>query len=434
MKEAVVVGSGISGLTVAYWLKKRGVEVTVFEKDDTPGGTVKTEREGDFLLEIGPQTVLTNEALEELLRELNLKPIEATPHAKERFIYKKGKLIPLPKGPFSFITSPLLSLKGKLKVLKEPWVPPSEREEESVAQFVRRRLGEEFLRYVVGPFISGVYAGDPEELSVKYATPKIYQLEKEYGSLIKGAIKKRSLGPKGKIISFEGGLKDLIDRLTREVEVSLENVVLRIRKKDEKFILDTRRGKVESRVVVVASPAYTSSYLLKDLSWSASLEFDKIDYVPVAVVHLSVKKGSIPKGFGFLVPRGEGKRILGALFSSVIFPHVAPQDKDLITVYMGGATDRGIVEEDQETLGQIAKKEVEEILKTEAQILRVTLWKKAIPQYKVGHGKFLDLAREMEDIHKGLFLTGNYLHGVSLADCVKSSKEVAERVESFLKG
>ncbi len=435
MKEVVVVGSGISGLTTAYRIKKLGYEVIVYEKDEEPGGNIKTVSQRGYTFELGPQSILADEEIIKFLnKELGLKPITASPSSKNRYIYRNGKLIPLPLNPVSFLFSPILSFLGKLRVLKEPFIPPVLEKEESVAEFVTRRLGREFLDYIVGPFISGVYAGDPEKLSVRYATRKVYELERGFGSLVRGALKKRALGPKGKLISFDGGLKVLIDRLSKELKVETENVVLRIRKKDERFILETRKGKVEAKVVVVASPAYTASYLLKDLSWSASLEFDQIDYVPMVVVNVGVRTGRIPDGFGLLIPRKEGKRILGVIFSSKLFPKRAPEGRELLTVYLGGATDRDIINLPEEEILKTVERELGEILGIKAvEFTHIKKWKRAIPQYTLGYGKYIDLAMEMENTHRGLFLTGNYLSGVSVADCIRYSATVTKKVEEFLR-
>ena len=432
MKEVIVIGSGISGLATAYRLKKQGVDVAIYEKEEDTGGNIKTLEENGYLLELGPQTVLADQKVTEFFEEVGISPITANPSSKNRYIYKKGSLIPLPLNPISFLTSPLLSIKAKLKVLREPWASPPIKSEESVADFVRRRLGEEFLKYVVAPFISGVYAGDPEALSVRWATPKIHRLEAEFGSLIKGAVKKKALGPGGKLISFKKGLKELTDKLANSLDVKTQNVVLRIRRKDDRFVLDTREGKVEARAVVVSSPAYTASYLLKDLSWSASLDFDSIDYVPVVVVHSSVLAGSVPDGFGFLVPRDQGIRMLGTIFSSKLFPERSPEGKELLTTYLGGATDREVIKLSNNEIADTVRSEIKKILGCDADVLKITKWKRAIPQYMVGYGKFVDLAKELEETHRGLFLTGNYLGGISVADCIRHSEDTAERVINFL--
>ncbi|HIC96834.1 MAG TPA: protoporphyrinogen oxidase [Aquificaceae bacterium] len=431
--DVLVVGSGISGLSTAYRLKRMGYEVVVYEKEETVGGNIRTLSERGYTFELGPQTILADGEVLGFFKELGLSPLVARPLAKNRFIYKEGKLIPLPMSPLSFLVSPLLSLRGKLRVLGEPWAGKPVKEEESVAEFVRRRLGEEFLEWVVAPFISGVYAGDPERLSVKYAVRRIYELEREFGSLLKGALKKRSLGPGGSLVSFEGGLGALVKRLAADLEVMKENVVLRVRKKEDRFVIDTRGGKVEARALVVSSPAYTSSYLLKDLSWSASLEFDKIEYAPLVVINVGLEGEKLPEGFGVLVPKKAGKRTLGIIFSSQLFPKRAPEGKELVTVYMGGAMDPGVVELSEESIEEIVLRDLEDILGVRnVDFIHIKRWKRAIPQYTIGYGKYIELAREMEEHHRGLFLTGNYLSGVSVADCIKFSGITARKVRDFL--
>ncbi|RMH05135.1 MAG: protoporphyrinogen oxidase [Aquificota bacterium] len=433
MKEVIVIGAGISGLSVAYHLTKRGIDTLVLEKEDKPGGNIQTLTKGEYILELGPQTILADEKVEEFIKELGLEPQYASETSKYRYIYKKGRLIPLPLSPLSFFTSPLLSLRAKLRVLKEPFVPPSPKTEESVAEFVKRRLGQEFLDYIVAPFLSGVYAGDPEKLSVKHAVKRVYELEQKFGSLIKGAIKLKALGPKGRLVSFDGGNYTLIKELSKRVKVETENVALRIRRKDDLFHVDTKKGKYVARCVVVATPASSAGYLLRDLSWSASEQLEDLYYAPVVVVHVSVKKGSLPPGFGFLVPRVENKRLLGVLFSSQLFPGRAPKDRELLTLYLGGATDPEVVEYEEEAIKSIVEEELKEMLRLDrVEFLSITRWKRAIPQYTLGYDRYIELAKTFEKENPGLFLTGNHLYGVSVADCIRASYQVAKRVEEFV--
>jgi len=282
----------------------------------------------------------------------------------------------------------------------------------------------------VDPFVSGVYAGDVRQLSAKYAIKRVYDLEQRFGSLIRGAIKLKALGPQGRLISFEGGNHSLPAKLAQSLDVDLENVVLRIRRRDDRFVLDTKKGKVETRAVVVSAPATSAGYLLRDISWSAAQEFDQIHYAPVVVVHATTKD-AIPSGFGFLIPRKEGKRILGALFSSNLFPG---RKGNLLTVYLGGATDPEIAEEDQEVIASIVEEELKEILDVKVDILEITNWKRGIPQYNLGYGKYYQLAETLEKENPGLFLTGNYLRGISVADCIRNSELIAQRVLEFLRG
>ncbi|RMH79305.1 MAG: protoporphyrinogen oxidase [Acidobacteria bacterium] len=433
MIDVLVVGSGISGLSVAFHLTKKGYDVLVLEKEELPGGNIQTLKKNSYILELGPQTILADQKVQEFLKEVGIEPQYASESSKIRYIYKKGRLTPLPISPIKFFTSPLLSLGAKLKVLKEPFVSPSVKTEESIAEFVKRRLGREFLDYIVAPFISGVYAGNPEELSVKYAVRRVYELEQRFGSLIKGAIKLKALGPAGKLISFENGNHSLIKHLASRVRLERENVVLRIRRKDGVYHVDAKGGKHTARSVVISAPATSASYLLREISWSVSEEFDKIYYAPIVVLHAVVKKGSIPPGFGFLMPRVEGKRILGVLFSSQLFPGRAPEDRELLTIYMGGATDPEVIDYEDEALYATAEKELKEVLGIQGvEFINLTRWKRAIPQYTLGYGKYLDLARDLEKENPGLFLTGNYLYGVSVADCIRASYEVSKKVEGYL--
>ncbi|MFN3946628.1 MAG: protoporphyrinogen oxidase [Aquificaceae bacterium] len=433
MIDLLVVGAGISGLSLAAHFKREGFKVKVLEKEEVEGGNIKTLKRDGFILELGPQTILADKKVEEFLESVGIKPQYAQEVAKIRYIYKKGKLIPLPMSPVSFLTSPLFSLSGKLRVLKEPFVPPSIKTEESIEEFVVRRLGREFLDYVVSPFISGVYAGDPKELSVKYAVKRVYELEQRFGSLIKGAIKLKALGPGGRLISFEDGNHTLIKKLGEGLDLERENVVLRIRRKEDKFVVDAKGGKYEARAVVISAPATSASYLLREISWSASQVFDQIYYAPVVVVHAMVDKGSVPPGFGFLIPRVEKKRMLGVLFSSQIFRGRAPENKELLTVYLGGATDPEVIDYEDEEIYSLVEKELKEILSVNnVSFLNLTRWKKAIPQYTLGYGKYLELAKTLEEENPGLFLTGNYLYGVSVADCIRASYQVAQKVREFL--
>ncbi|MFN3813361.1 MAG: protoporphyrinogen oxidase [Aquificaceae bacterium] len=433
MIEAVVIGSGISGLSIAYYLKKAGVDVNVLEKEDRIGGKIQSEYKDGYLLELGPQTILADEAVENFLRDVGIKPVYSNPSSKKRYIYRKGRLVPLPLSPIEFFTSPLLSFGAKLRVLKEPFVQKSSKEEESIGTFVRRRLGREFLDYIVSPFVSGVYAGDPEELSVRYAVKKVYELEQRFGSLVKGAIKLKAIGPNGRLVSFKDGNTSLIKKLSEGLSISKNNVVLRIRRKDDLFLLDTKEGKMIAKAVVVCTPAMSTSYLLKDMFWSAS-EFDKIYYAPLLVVHVSVRKGLLPEGFGFLVPKVERKRILGVIFSSQLFEGRSKEGKELLTVYLGGATDPEVVDYEDEAVMNIVERELENILDIkEFEFLKVVRWRKGIPQYTLGYGKYTELANFIEKEQPGLFLGGNYLYGVSVSDCIKASYRLATRVMDFLK-
>jgi len=433
MIDVAVIGGGISGLSTAYRLKSEGINVKVFEREDKAGGSVKTLKLKGYICELGPQTVLADNEVTEFIKSTGIEPLFASEESKIRYIYKGGKLIPVPLNPLSFMTSPLLTLKGKLCVLAEPIARKSTKEEETVAEFVKRRFGEEFLENIVAPFLSGVYAGDPNRLSVKYAVRRIYELEKKFGSVIKGAIKLKALGPRGKLISFREGFYQFIEHISEDLDIETGKPVLNITKKDDKYIIVTPEEKYEARVVVLAVPSYSLAYILRSLYPSVAGEFDKIEYAPLVVINVGVEKGNIPPGFGFLIPRKEGKRILGVIFSSHLFPDRSPEGKELLTVYIGGATDPEAVDLEDDELMEITKRELKEILSlNNVDFFHIKKWRKAIPQYNVGHGRYYELRDEIENNFKGIVITGNFLDGVSMADCIRNSKKTAEKVKALL--
>ncbi|MFL6192601.1 MAG: protoporphyrinogen oxidase [Thermoanaerobaculia bacterium] len=436
--DVLVVGAGISGLTAAFRLARGGRRVAVLEAAGRVGGAIETLSEGPWRFEMGPNTVLeNNEAVGRLIADAGLAgdKLTAAPSAKRRYLFKGGELVPLPSGPSGFLKTPLFPAGAKLRLLREPWIgrPPEGGTEESIGQFVRRRLGTAFLDYAVGPFVSGVYAGDPERLSVRWAVPKIFALERDHGGLIRGALARRKgPAPGGAMISFREGLEELPRRLAREIGdvrtgVSCQKVV-RI---DGGFRVETSAGPVEAERLVLAVPADVAARLLEEATAGASLPFAEIPYAPVAVVSLGWKRAGVGHpldGFGFLAPRKEGLRVLGCLFPSEVFPGRAPEGHVALAAFAGGRTDPELAGWEEE---RIIRTIVEELrgplrLQGEPAFVRVRRWARAIPQYEVGHGRFVERAQEIERSLPGLRLAGNFLGGVSVPDCIRNATAVAE--------
>ena len=216
--DVIVIGGGITGLVAAYRLTRRGQKVLLIEKNPRLGGNISTLREAGYIFEEGPQTILANNpAVWELIEELKAPVEKASPSSQKRYIYKGGKLIPIPLKPQEFLTTPLVGIKSKLLLFGELFKKPLEVEDTSVADFVREHFGEEFLTYFVQPFVSGIYAGDAERLSLRYAFPKLWEIQRRYGSLLRAFIKEKRVAPKGELISFKGGLKTLIDLLAEKI-------------------------------------------------------------------------------------------------------------------------------------------------------------------------------------------------------------------------
>jgi oxygen-dependent protoporphyrinogen oxidase len=437
--DSLIVGAGISGLTTAFWLRRAGLRVAVLEAAPRAGGSIETWTDGPWRFEMGPSTVLeSREEVTRLLRTSGLESakIVAAPAGKRRFLWKQDRLHTLPGGPPGFLKTPLFSAGAKLRLLKEPWIPrPAEGVEETIARFVSRRLGPEFLRYAVGPFVSGVYAGDPERLSVRWAVPRIWSLEAEHGSLIRGALARRK-GPQpgGAMFSFPQGLEELPRRLAREIgDVRTGVAAQRIVRQEDGFRVETPAGAVDAAQVVVAVPADGAARLLADLTDGRSRLFEEIPYAAVAIVCLGYRRSDVAHaldGFGFLAPRGEGLRVLGCLFPSQLFPERAPEGHVALAAFLGGRTDPGIVQQDDAHILAAVEDDLRRALGVRGApvLAKVRRWPRAIPQYEIGHGRFVERAAEIERELPGLHLGGNFLRGVSVADCIKNGTELADTV------
>ncbi len=444
--DVVVVGGGISGLAAAFRLRRGGLRVALLEAAARAGGVIETFSRDGWRFEMGPNTVLENdESVSRLIRDAGLdgEKLVAAPRAKRRYLYKGGALVPLPGGPPGLLRTPLFSLGAKLRLLREPWIgKPPDGTEETIAQFVRRRLGREFLDYAVAPFVSGVYAGDPERLSARWAVPKIHALERDHGSLIRGALAKgKGPAPAGGMISFREGLEELPRRLAREVGdvrtgVSAEGITPRA----GGFTLETTAGPLAARRVVLAVPADAAARLLEAATAGASRELAGIPYAAVAMVSLGWRREEVGHpldGFGFLVPRREGLRLLGCLFPSELFPGRAPEGHVALAAFAGGRTDPELAGWDEERIAATLTDELRTPLglRGDPAFQLVRRWPRAIPQYEVGHGRFVELAREIETALPGLRLAGNYLGGISVPDCVRNATALAEEIlEEMLRG
>ncbi len=449
--DVVVLGGGISGLTAGFLLKEKGFETVVLEASPRPGGCITTWAHDGFLFEMGPNTVLNNALeIDDLCRSAGIldERLTARPASKKRYIVKNGRLVALPGGPLGFAATPLFSVGAKLRLLKEPFIGRAPRDaEESIAQFVRRRLGEEFLQYAVGPFVSGVYAGDPERLSVRHAVGKIYALERDHGGLIRGAFaKKKGPAPAGGLFSFPSGLQALPQRLARRLGDGFRarTGAAAVRRDGGIYTVEAVRedGTVETlaaRSVVSAVPAKAAASVLAPLGGDFPALIGGLPYADVALVCLGFPREAVAHpldGFGFLAPEAEKRHVLGCLFPSSLFPGRAPEGFVALSAFVGGAVHPeraagsqddivGRVLEDLRPLLGISGKPV---------VARVESWQPAIPQYNVGHGAFKEAASRFEADNPGTFVSGNLLYGVSVGNCIQNATAVAGRVEAFLGG
>ncbi|MDH3472516.1 MAG: protoporphyrinogen oxidase [Rhodospirillales bacterium] len=447
----VIVGGGISGLSTAWFLRRRGRAVRVLESRDRVGGLIATDRSDGFVVERGPNSTLqkagtSDDALGRLVAEAGLgdRLVEAGEAGRKRYILRAGQLRALPTSPIAFLTTKLFSWRAKLRLLREPFIRPGA-SEESIARFAERRLGREFLDYAVRPFISGVYAGDATALSVRAAVPRIYELEQTYGSLIRGAVAlgkvaKGAGTPAGRMISFDRGMASLPEAIAGALpegacRTGCEAVALRRTAEgwDVHWRTTAGSGVEHARTVVLALPASEAANLLEPLSAEAAQIIRSIPYAPVASVALGYDRDQVRHpldGFGFLTPRNEDVRLLGGLFSSSLFAQRAPPGKVLITAFIGGSTDPGAAAlADEELLGRVGD-DLARVLGIAGApgFVRIARHARAIPQYTLGHlERLAQVDRAVQGL-PGLVLRASWRGGISVADCIRNGEGCARQI------
>ncbi|MBI3949269.1 MAG: protoporphyrinogen oxidase [Acidobacteria bacterium] len=452
-KQVVLIGAGISGLTCAYRLKQKGCDVLLVEREDSVGGVMKSEMRDGVLTESGPNSFQNAPEIMQLIEEVGLNDeLVTAPASAPRYIYYKGRLQEFPMNPPKFFSTPLLTPWGKIRVFLEPFARPAWQNEESIADFITRRFGREVLEVFVDPFVSGVYAGDPARLCVKSTFPMLIDFEKQYGGVLKGFIKsqKNSSEPRPKrlLCSFKRGLGTLPPRLAELLGDSLvTNAIIAGLNASgpngaPRFMLEINQNgctkAVEADAVVLATPAFVAAETVKSLSEPLARILASIEYPPLASVCLGYDKTAIPRpieGFGFLVPRSQGLRLLGCLWSSGLFPGRAPEGKVCLTNFVGGATDPAVRELSNAELIQTVHRELQMTLgvKADPHVVAIHRYPRAIPQYNLGHQAKRQQIEEHVSHIPGLFLTGNYLRGVSVGDCVREATSAAGDVAQSLR-
>lgn len=451
----VIIGGGISGLAIAYWCRKNNYEAVVLDKNKEPGGVMESVAGNGFMFDRGPNSGLeVTPLIKQIVDDTGISDefIYADGAGDKRYILRDNVLHPLPMKPASFLSTKLFSFNGKLRVLAEPFIGKSkDGYYQSVAEFVSRRLGKEFLDYAINPFVAGVYAGNPEELSVKSAFPKLYALEENHGGIFIGAIKTaraRKKSPEtakqsAKMFSFKKGMQTFPLAIAKYLgdTVKLNCDVSGVYKTDNGYKVVYSQLNDEKSIdcdtVVSAVPSYAASKIFAGIDKKLVSQLNEIYYPPVLVLYLVYKKSAIHKpldGFGFLIPSKEKKSFLGAIWSSVIFSDRAEEDKAGFTLFIGGSRNSEIVNMDREILLKKVISEFQEIMLITGKPFSSAhrFWNKAIPQYNIGYIEHERYFSEFENNNPGLFLGGNYRGGIAVGDCIKNSDIIFNKVKMFL--
>ncbi len=430
MHDALILGAGISGLAAAYQLRKMGLEPQLLEAEKGPGGTMGNREGMGFRFETGPNTLFRSPLLEELCIAAgcagDLQPAAAA--SKKRYLVHGGQLQALPSSALTLLRTPLLSLRGRLRLLAEPLQRRGTKSEESVRAFLSRRLGSEAAVNFADALVYGIYAGDADELTLSEAYPRLFDLEQRWGSLLRGMVKTAKGAPRRQLVGFRGGFGHLARRLAEPLQVRYGCLANTIEHSGEGFLVTSASGEqFSSRRLVTALPAAASARLLRPLGakWPTPL------HASVATLGLGFAAGTVGHpldGFGFLAPAKEKRSVLGCLFSSSLFPDTAPSGATALTVIVGGRARPELLELDDNTLCQRVVADLRPLLELSAEPVfsTITRWRPGIPQPTTGQENIRRGVAAVEGAHPGLRVLGNWLHGVSIADCLQAATTVGD--------
>ena len=449
-KEIIIIGAGLTGLTIAHHLNKAGANFHVLEKMDRPGGVIHSAQENGFSYEEGPNTgVIGTAEVVDLFDDLkDLCELEvAKDEVNKRYILKNGNWQKLPAGLMEGIKTPLFTWKDKLRLLGEPFRKPGKNPHETLADMVKRRMGKSFLEYAIDPFILGVYAGDPDYLIPKYALPKLYNLEQDYASFIGGAIKKgfkkkdeQTKKITRKVFSAKGGLSSLTRALSQSAgheRFSFDVQNIKIHHKNGSYqVSGTQHGKqveFSCKKVITTTGAFALEKMLPFISASDIAKISSLYYAKVVEVVLGFKywQGRALDGFGGLIPFKEDRNVLGYLFLSAFLEGKAPKDGALLTLFMGGVRKAELSNLTDDEIREIVKKETLDLMELpefNPDLFKIIRYNHAIPQYGIDSGVRFETVEYLQKEHPGLFIGGNLRGGIGMADRVKQGTELANEV------
>ncbi|WP_197060108.1 protoporphyrinogen oxidase [Sporocytophaga myxococcoides] len=435
-----IIGAGISGLTLAFHLQEKNIPYLLLEEKDITGGYIKTEIRENYILDIGPNSILADEEIINFFKTLDIENelIEANPNSKARFIYKAGRYRILPDSPPRLLKSNFFSFKTKISILREFFRKTEKVEDETLAQFITRRFNKEVTDYVLNPFVTGIYAGNPEKLLVKLTFPILNDLENKYGSVLKGMIKSGGSGRR-KSFNFKKGMatfpKAIAEKLKNlHVNTKVEKVEYLNGQFKVTALSNEQKLSYDFSQLVIATPAFTASSIVKNISPDVSQALSQVEYPPMALVHTIYSKENVKgelNGFGGLNPKIENKFASGSIWTSSVFSNRVPTDQILLTSFVGGSQyyDQYISEDHQ--IKENITRDFQKDLKIEGTPLmqKIHRWEKAIPQYD----KNLQAAySEIEKLQiKGLYFCAGWYKGISLSDCIKNAMQLAKNISTL---
>jgi len=449
-----VIGGGISGLSTAFWLLRNAMDPIVLEQSDRPGGVIRSERVEGYLIDQAANCLLN------FLPEVNIlcdtvgirdEKVYRSETAKRRYLLKEGRTTPFPQGPIGFLRTDLWSLRGKARLLAEPFIPRTRSvSDETVAQFITRRLGRETLEQIIEPFIGGSYAGDPAYLSARSTFPILYEIERRYGSLTMGALIKRLKGERSNcpthLFSFRRGMETLPEAISRYLGKRFISCcrVLGIERHNGSGwdIFAEFKGEpalYHADAVVIATRSMDAARLISHIEPQTARLLNGVEYSPLAVVYTGFKRGDIDHpldGIGCMIPSREGLNIIGTLWNSTLFTGRAPAGMVALTNYLGGKRNPEILDKTEEELISATISDLDRILglRGDPTIVHIVRHRRGLPQYTLGHQKVLEAAEGLPDRIPGLYITGNYLRGISVRDCIGYGARLARRIaERFSK-
>ena len=463
MKRVAIIGSGVSACACGVALKEKGIDFTIFEKEALPGGKLLTEKLGDFLVEGGPDSFLPEKYWTvDLIKKVGLEDelLCTNDEFKGTYIYSHGRLHRLPEGVMLMVPtmimpllkSSLISWPGKVRMGLEFFLPPKkDTTDESLAQFVTRRLGQECLEKIAEPLVAGIHTSNPDNMSILAIFPRFVEMERKYGSLIKGmlaALKKVPPPDPSKkkmtyFMSLKGGMQQLTDRCIEIIgkeRIQTSSQINRVLKapngyqlfvNDPAELFDKQAGLFGE--VVFTTPAHVTSGLVRDMNPELSERLLAMEWSSTAIISIAFNKEDIKvklPGFGFIVPKVEDRRINATSWSSIKWSFRAPDDYLLLRSFVGGGHHEELLFEDDERLVSIVLAELRHIAGIDAKPIfsKVFRWAKGMPKYTVGHLERLAKIDELKARHPGIDLIGCSYRGIGIGDCVRSGFDAAAEI------